>query len=645
MKILSRALFAIIITISIAFDVMATQKLTTVDILGKTYYIYEIKKGDSLFSISREYGWNYDELCKLNPSAVSPLEKGMKIYYPVKETVVNNSDNNSASHESQTLNHLVKRGETVFAISKMYDIPQETIFKLNPGSNTGIKEGQLLLLSENNPNSEDIKFYVIRKGDTLYSVAKNNSTTVAAIMKKNPGVTEKNFRAGDTILLPSKGEGVKSMVESVAEENLASFTTLKVGKNDTWESISEKTGVDKEDLVEANRGTGSKPKNKSLISVPNIETKMVEKTIIEEDPREQSEAGIAEIYEDVHGISEINGDREFKMTLLLSEPASRKDLEFTRGVLAGLDRMKRSGMKVNVSILNGNRTSTEILTELSEIDPDLLLLTTEKGIPAYISEYAEVSQTPTVNTFDVKNELYATNPYIIQLLTPSNYFNEEIAARIAKDFIGRNLIMVGTEYSSDQLAASLKDVWNSTDIKDMSIDGLGALNVKDDSRYLIYGYANKKDEVSELLNTVNELKREHPLADISVIGRPGWIVYDDAAMEEKYHTADVLIPSRFYYDKDSGQARTFENHYNSLFDREPAKSFPMYAALGYDTSMYFIPSLINAELDINNIGSYENGVQSAFEIYRPGNWTGMLNPVVYLVRFTPFGTIDKIAVK
>ena len=104
-----------------------------------------------------------------------------------------------------------------------------------------------------------------------------------------------------------------------------------------------------------------------------------------------------------------------RLPCLLSEPAARKDLEFTRGFLTGVDRLKHSGIKLNITVVNGNRTSTDVLTELSDLNPDIVFLTTEKGIPSYLSEYAEVSQTPLVNTFDVKNELYTRNPYVIQL--------------------------------------------------------------------------------------------------------------------------------------------------------------------------------------------------------------------------------------
>ena len=70
-------------------------------------------------------------------------------------------------------------------------------------------------------------------------------------------------------------------------------------------------------------------------------------------------------------------------------------------------------------------------------------------------------------------------------------------------------------------------------------------------------------------------KSDNPLAEIKVLGRPNWIVYDESSMEEKFHAAEVLVPSRFFYDRSSDESRRFVTYYKSLFDRTPAKSFPM----------------------------------------------------------------------
>lgn len=579
------------------------------------------------------------------------MNKGLKIYYPVQsldeasDAVENLNDNDTSCSK---LDHKIKRGDTLYAISRMYGVPVEKLIALNPGSGQGIREGETLIIrdekSQVGNDTANAGFYKIKKGDTLYGVAKRNETTVAAIMKANPGVSESNFRIGEIIRLPEPGTGLKKVETTVEEERLSAIDTYKVTKNDTWETISEKTGADVQDIKDLNKDKGDKLKNKSLISIPKIETVKVDTVLIDNDPRELSEEGIKEIYEDVHGINDSINIQGVSVVLLLSEPTTKKDLEFTRGVMSGLDFLKNKNVDVKFTVLDGNRTSTDILTDLSDLHPDIVFLTTEKGIPAYLSEYAEISQTPMVNTFDVRNELFNNNPYIIQLLTPSQYFNDEISADVAQRYSDYTLIFVGGNDSSDQIAQSIKERWIPSRVKNLSIEGLKQASFKPDGKFLFYGYPVKKEDIIELTEVVGGIREKYPMADIATLGRPNWIVFDES-LAEKFHDANVAIPSRFFYDEESPETQIFNRHYKYLFDREPSKSYPTYAAVGYDCSLYFIPQFVATNGDINRFDRSDRGSQNEYELYRPANWSGLLNPIVYLVRFTPYGTIEKNIVK
>lgn len=628
----------------------AIVNLPKVEILGKNYYVYQTKKGDSLFGISREYGWDYTLLQTLNPKATSPLDKGLKIYYPVQsEEDIDKQAKISNEEEQTNLIHKIKRGDTLYALSRMYGVSVDQLMALNPGSNNGIKEGETLVIKRSRQESgtglnRNKDFYTIKRGDTLYGVAKKFGTTVAALMKLNPGVSESNFKADNVIRLPKPGTGVKKVEKTIEEERLSSFDTYKVDKKDTWETISEKTGVDVHDIKNFNKDVGDKPKNKTLISIPKIDTIKIDTVLVYDDPRELSEEGIKEIYEDVHGINDSINIEGVNVALLLAEPTAKKDLEFTRGVMSGLDYLKDKNIDIRLTVLDGNRTSTDVLTDLSDLKPDIILLTTEKGIPAYLSEYAEISQTPMVNTFDVRNDLFNNNPYIIQLLTPSQYFNEEIGDKIENFYSDYTLIFVGSGDSSDQIAQEIKARWNPSKVKNLSVEGLKQANFKPDGKFMFYGYPSKKEDIAEMTDVISGIRQKYPLADIITVGRPNWIVFDES-LAEKFHGANVMIPSRFYYDDNTGESQIFARHYKLLFDREPAKSYPMYAAVGYDCTLYFIPQLSQTNGDINKFGISGNGAQNEYELYRPGNWTGLINPIVYLVRFTPYGTIEKNVVK
>ena len=131
-----------------AIAMTGAEKLPVVEVLGRQYYVYEIKKGDSLFGVARKFGWDDKEIARLNPTATSPMQKGAKIYYPVEEKgkVANPVKTTPENLQQSPLKHTVQRGETVYSISKMYGIPVTTIYNLNPSSKQGIKAGEELTL-------------------------------------------------------------------------------------------------------------------------------------------------------------------------------------------------------------------------------------------------------------------------------------------------------------------------------------------------------------------------------------------------------------------------------------------------------------------------------------------------------------------
>ena len=143
-----------------------------------------------------------------------------------------------------------------------------------------------------------------------------------------------------------------------------------------------------------------------------------------------------------------------------------------------------------------------------------------------------------------------------------------------------------------------------------------------------------------MLDNVIAVREQRPMADISFLGRPNLIVFEES-LESKFHHADVMIPSRFYIDRESSAYKTFLQDFKTLFNRAPVKSLPLYAAVGYDTSTYFIPALSGSRGDVNKLNPSRGTVQSDYDLVRTSNWGGFLNPPVFMVRFTPFDTIEK----
>ncbi|MDE5869481.1 MAG: LysM peptidoglycan-binding domain-containing protein, partial [Muribaculaceae bacterium] len=444
-------------------------KLPVVEVLGKQYYVYEAKKNQTFFNIANEFNWDLEELMKINSKVLSPMAKGTKVYYPCNEQIMGEETNVSTPEITsdipvQPLTHLVKKGETVYSISMMYGIPLEKIYSLNPKSRKGIKEGEILKISDkeelNQSARENPEFYVIKKGDTLYQLARKYNTTVASILSNNPGISESNFKAGETIKLPSQGEGIKSETKLIEQPRVIGFSSYKVEKQDTWDSISSKTGVSVEDLKMANGGKDNLKSNQ-IIGIPEVSTDSVYQTIVTEDPRELTLNGVSEIYEDVHQtISIADSIAEIKVGILMADPTVKKDLEFTRGFLTGVNKVKNDYSKISLKVFDGRLPQDSIIELIGNFSPSILFTTFDKNTPSYLADYALVGQVPVINTFDMKDETYLSNPYFINLLTPSNYYNEEIASTLSSRYPDATLIIVtGESDTSDNLSEVINEKW------------------------------------------------------------------------------------------------------------------------------------------------------------------------------------------
>ena len=94
--------------------------------------------------------------------------------------------------------YTVKKGDTLYGISKKYNISVDTLKSLNNLTDNILSIGQILLLE---PSNEVENTYIVKKGDTLYSIARKNNTTVDTIKNLN-NLTSNLISLGQELKLP-----------------------------------------------------------------------------------------------------------------------------------------------------------------------------------------------------------------------------------------------------------------------------------------------------------------------------------------------------------------------------------------------------------------------------------------------------------
>ena len=157
--------------------------------------IYTVIKGDSLYKIAQKYHTTVDKLKKLNNLSSSNLTIGMKLKIPTSSSTTNNEE---MSPSTKTYTYQVKKGDTLYQIAKKNNTSVAKLKKLNNLSSNTLTIGQTLLI----PSSEEEYFiYIVVKGDTLYQIAKKNNTTIDEIKKLN-NLTTNTLKIGQKLKIP-----------------------------------------------------------------------------------------------------------------------------------------------------------------------------------------------------------------------------------------------------------------------------------------------------------------------------------------------------------------------------------------------------------------------------------------------------------
>ena len=163
---------------------------------------HEVKKGETLYSISRKYGISVGELCSANNiSTSSVIKTGQNLKIPTK----NSSESKTSQKVEKTDTYIVKKGDTLYGIAKKFGISVETLTILNKmsGSNT-IKVGQALIVP------------LAPSQEKSSEVANNNPTNIEDLKLTDSRTYDKNKTASKTILWPVKAKEIQYLEGKVS---------------------------------------------------------------------------------------------------------------------------------------------------------------------------------------------------------------------------------------------------------------------------------------------------------------------------------------------------------------------------------------------------------------------------------------------
>nr|WP_068512645.1 C40 family peptidase [Caldimicrobium thiodismutans] len=191
--------------------------------------IHIVKKGETLYKISKLYGISPEEIKKANHLTSEKLSLKQKLIIPGKNLSPSPVEEghplvhektaipSEPPKEESYITHQIAKGENLYRISKKYAVPLDEILRINQVSPQQLKPGMTLKIPKSKPSYEvqNLKpektkqalpqepqkiYYIVKKGDTLQKIAKKNGITLEELKRLNH-LSAKRVKPGQKLLV------------------------------------------------------------------------------------------------------------------------------------------------------------------------------------------------------------------------------------------------------------------------------------------------------------------------------------------------------------------------------------------------------------------------------------------------------------
>lgn len=545
--------------------------------------------------------------------------------------------------------HTVAKGETAYSIARLYNISVGDIYALNPTAEKGLKLGEEVKIPRKATPSTQIastsaRSYVVKSKETLYSIAKQFDVKVDDLVNANPELKMKPLSEGQSLVIPT-GKYTAQTVATPAPVAKSHFAEHTVAAKETLYGIAKQYNTTPEALTDFNPILKNGLKQGMTILIPSLQS-----------------GGAASSPSGQAPVSTLRDVDAIKIGVVLpflnkSQGKSARFVEYYEGFLLALEEMKAKGLSANVYVFDmGSETGTTKLKSLLDTyemkDLDLIIGGVSSDQIDVISSFAKKQGIKYAIPFPSKTDETQKNNEVFQLNSPHEVLYANTAKAFANMFGNANVIYVtesGGSNDKKEFISVLNDQLNQKGMKANSIAANQnltsnlSLALDRNRKNVIVAASGSAQLLQNLLPAINSIKEEQPNTSISLFGHTEWQTY--AQFFTDFYKNDTYIFTPFYLSDDDYKTKQFVSNYQKWYNNKSLiNTYPKYAALGYDTGIYFLTALMKYGKNFEpSIGSVSvSALQSPINFDKTSANGGYMNNGFYIIHYKANGSIDKI---
>ena len=592
---------------------------TAVNAQENSIITHTVNKGQTLYSISKLYNTTVEEIVKMNPESAVTLSVGQQLRIPrstqakAPKTVIKRNDDGQ-------IYHTIQSGETLYRLGKLYGIAPQEICDANPGLSTSNfrvgetiripriaenaeilanveKEEKATPVQEEKPQYKHSIKHIVKKNETLESLAQKYNSTPEDILAANPGLENGTLKKNRLIIIPQE---------------------KKVNK----ESDNSKSNNDR-----THTGTRNE--------IPNIKN-----------------------YND--GVLKVAIVLPFLLDSYAPSEQGRM-IEYYQGFLMAVEKLKGMGYSFEINTFDSGpqeKSLSELFTSGALDNMELIIGAMYPTHNKELAKFALEKNIPLVIPFTNKdNEIYR-NPMVYCVNSLQSYIIPNVVEHFMNTFTNANVIFVedaNEKSNKKEFIAKLTDELDINSVPNTTVP-LSNLTTEETTLLTLKEYIREgKENViiptsssAAMLNTLLPTLQQANIIDTldipgyKLFGYPEWQIYAKDTREQMYEV-ETYFYATFYSHYSIPEVTRFQEEYIKRYNCSIQNIYPRYGMLGYDTGYFFLlaTSIYGSQLPekINDLGF--TPIQTGFMFERL-NKGAMINKKVNFIHYTPEYRIEKI---
>lgn len=456
------------------------------------FVVHVADKGETLYSISRKYNLTVQEVIKYNPNAANGVRNNERLRIPKDGVVVTNIDT-----DHKLLNeHLVKPGETLFSISRLFGITVDEIIVYNPEAKDNLRANMVLKIPVNTnaakentpgPSSKHVIHQVV-KGDTFFSLSKKYGVSKEQLIEWNPSLPEGLKIGNEVVIFPeasltvSKNETAPEFRERYIVQRGETLFGIALSKGTTVSEIIEvNPGLSNRNLVvgdtlflpvQKTKADGSREPDhditnattsnalhtnfsQAIKALPGDTFKVAVFMPFFFDKNEELLRGVStgqpsdqkqEVQKEGSRNDSLNRSYDKELPARVSHALfdqSKSSFNFYEGLLLALDTLRKTGLNVALKVYDTEQKQKDIGKALGDqwlLDANLIIGPRDVRLQPTVSAFSAKNRIPMVAPFLANDSLVLHNPYFFRLTPSKREIIQQTSSYVAQHFLGQNIV-------------------------------------------------------------------------------------------------------------------------------------------------------------------------------------------------------------